>query len=199
MPDFDPNNPSKVSTGRRFNKASHGVYELGSTFKILTAAIALDAGIVSLRNGYDATRPIKISGFTINDHYGKRRWLSVPEIFIYSSNIGAGHMALDIGAKMQKSYLGKLGLLHPAAIELPEVGTPIVPGVWRRTQTVTISFGHGISVSPLQLTAAIAASVNGGIFHQPTVVETSHNKNGKQVFTKSNFQKNATIVASVRA
>ncbi|MBE89521.1 MAG: penicillin-binding protein [Rhodospirillaceae bacterium] len=188
-PDFDPNNPGKAPTGRRFNRASHGVYELGSTFKILTAAIALDAGIVSLQNGYDATRPIKISGFTINDHYGKRRWLSVPEIFIYSSNIGAGHMALDTGAETQKFYLHKLGLLHRAAIELPEVGAPIVPRNWRRTQTVTIAFGHGISVSPLQLTAAIAASVNGGIFHKPTVVENSHNKKGKRVFTEATSRK----------
>jgi cell division protein FtsI (penicillin-binding protein 3) len=188
-PDFDPNDPGKTPAGRRFNKASQGVYELGSTFKILTAAIALDAGIVTLRNGYDATKPIKISGFTINDHYGKRRWLSVPEIFIYSSNIGAGHMALDTGAKTQKAYLRKLGLLHRAAIELPEVGTPIVPANWRRTQTVTIAFGHGISVSPLQLTAAVAASINGGIFHEPTIVKDNGDENGKRVFTAATSKK----------
>ena len=189
VPDFDPNNPGKTPPGRRFNKASQGVYELGSTFKILTAAIALDVGIVTLRNSYDATRPIKISGFTINDHYGKRRWLSVPEIFIYSSNIGAGQMALDTGVKTQKSYLDKLGLLHRAAIELPEVGTPIVPGNWRRIQTVTIAFGHGISVSPLQLTAAIAASINGGVFHEPTIVRNNGYEKGKRIFTAATSKK----------
>lgn len=185
IPDFDPNAPAKTPKDRRFNKASLGVYELGSTFKILTAAIALNEGIVSFRDGYDASKPIKISGFTIRDHYGKKRWLSVPEIFIYSSNIGAGRMALDIGAKTQQSYFKKLGLLTPAAVEIPEIGLPIIPANWRRTQTVTIGFGHGISVSPLQLTAAVAASVNGGTFFEPTLIKSAAPAEGQRVFSKS--------------
>ncbi|HAT34193.1 MAG TPA: penicillin-binding protein, partial [Rhodospirillaceae bacterium] len=185
IPDFDPNAPNKTPSDRRFNKASLGVYELGSTFKILTAAIALNEGIVSFRDGYDASKPIRISGFTIRDHYGKKRWLSVPEIFIYSSNIGAGRMALDIGATTQQTYFKKLGLLPPAAVELPEIGLPIVPSNWRRTQTVTIGFGHGISVSPLQLTAAIAASVNGGTFFEPTLIKSNSSAKGRRVFSKS--------------
>jgi cell division protein FtsI (penicillin-binding protein 3) len=189
LPDFDPNAPGKTASHRRFNKASQGVYELGSTFKILTAAIALDAGIVTFRNGYDASKPIRISGFTINDHYGKRRWLSVPEIFIYSSNIGAGHMALDTGAKTQKSYFKQLGLLSPSTIELPETGLPIVPTNWRRTQTVTIGFGHGISVSPLQLTAAVATAINGGVFYEPTIIKSSRLNQGKRVFAKRTSEK----------
>ena len=192
LPDFDPNTPSKVMDGQHFNKASLGVYELGSAFKILTSAIALNEGIITFRDGYDTSKPIRISGFTIKDHHGKNRWLSVPEIFIYSSNIGAGRMALDIGAKTQKLYFGKLGLLEPADTEIPEIGLPIIPTNWSRTQAVTIGFGHGISVSPLQLSAAVAASVNGGVFFQPTFIRRSKTNTfdrGSRVFTEATSSK----------
>ena len=192
LPDFDPNIPGKVVDGRHFNKASLGVYELGSAFKILTSAIAFNEGIITFRDGYDTSKPIRISGFTIRDHYGKNRWLSVPEIFIYSSNIGAGRMALDIGAQTQKLYFGRLGLLEPADTELPEIGLPIIPTNWSRTQAITIGFGHGISVSPLQLSSAVAASVNGGVFFQPTFIKRSEKNlsdSGLRVFTEATSSK----------
>jgi cell division protein FtsI (penicillin-binding protein 3) len=147
-----------------------GVYEMGSTFKIFNTAMALDSGTTTLAGGYDATRPIQIGRFTITDYHAQKRWLSVPEIFMHSSNIGSVKMALDAGTPMQRAYLDKLGMLKPPKIELPEVGHPRSPQPWRPINTMTIAFGHGLSVSPLQLVAGTAAVVNGGIMIQPTVL-----------------------------
>ena len=170
LPDFDPNNPGVEPVEATFNRNTHGVYEMGSTFKIFTTAMALDTGTVTLNSGYDATKPIRISRFLITDYKPKKRWLSVPEIFVYSSNIGAVKMALDVGTANQKAYLARLGLLRPAAIELPEVGGPIVPSPWSKVHTMTIAFGHGIAVSPVQLVSAVAAIVNGGIMRPATLI-----------------------------
>ncbi|MEE8279092.1 MAG: penicillin-binding protein 2 [Alphaproteobacteria bacterium] len=171
LPDFDPNNPGAQPPNARFNRSTLGVYEMGSTFKIFTLAMALDSGAVTLRGGYDASKPIRIARFLINDFKPKNRWLSVPEIFMYSSNIGAAKMALDVGTREQKRYLGKLGFLSPARIELPEVGPPIVPHPWRDINTMTIGFGYGLAVSPLQLAVASAAVVNGGILRPATLIK----------------------------
>lgn len=171
LPDFDPNQPRGLLGEAGFNRATKGVYEMGSTFKLLTAAMALDAGVVKLSGGYDASRPMKVSRFTISDYHAKNRWLSVPEILIYSSNIGAAKMALDLGPKAQQAYLGRLGLLRPSPVELPEVGHPLYPSRWREISTVTVSYGHGISVTPIQLTNAIATLVNGGVHRPATLIK----------------------------
>ncbi len=163
LPDFDPNLPATMLGDAGFNRASKGVYEMGSTFKLFTTAMALDSDTVGLKDGYDASKPIRIARYTITDYHGKNRWLSVPEILIYSSNIGTAKMAMDIGAKVQKFYLERFGLLRPSEVELPEIGLPQYPRRWGDISTMTISYGHGISVSPLQLAGAVAALVNGGI------------------------------------
>ena len=163
LPDFDPNIPDSMQGTVAFNRVTKGVYEMGSTFKLFTTAMALDSGTVSIEGGYDATDPIRIARFTINDYHGKKRWLSVPEILVYSSNIGSAKMAMDVGAKAQKFYLDQLGLLHSSAVELPEVGQPQYPSRWGDISTMTISYGHGVSVSPLQLADGVASLVNGGI------------------------------------
>lgn len=170
LPDFDPNQPATLQGEAGFNRATKGVYEMGSTFKLFTAAMALDTGTVTLQSGYDASKPIHVARFTISDYHGKNRWLSVPEILIHSSNIGAAKMALDVGTKGQRDYLGRFGLLTAPAIELPEVGKPLVPAQWREINTMTIAFGHGIAVSPLQVAAATATLVNGGIRYAPTIL-----------------------------
>ncbi len=172
LPDFNPNKPVTAAGIAGFNRVTSGVYEMGSTFKLFTAAMALDAGVVSLSDGYDASKPIRIARFTISDYHGKNRWLSVPEILIHSSNIGAAKMALDVGTRRQQKYLKKFGMLRPAAIELPEVGAPLTPDHWREINTMTISYGHGIAVSPIQLVAGVGALVNGGILYNPTLVKT---------------------------
>jgi cell division protein FtsI (penicillin-binding protein 3) len=171
LPDFDPNVPGSAGGETAFNRATKGVYEMGSTFKLFTAAMALDSGTVDLSSGYDASKPIRVARFTIRDFHGKNRWLSVPEIIMYSSNIGAAKMALDVGTQAQRGYLGRFGLLKPAALELPEIGRPLIPSRWRDINTMTISYGHGIAVSPLQMASGVAALVNGGLYVAPTLLK----------------------------
>jgi cell division protein FtsI (penicillin-binding protein 3) len=171
LPDFDPNEPGAASDDARFNRATLGVYEMGSTFKIFNTAMALETGTTTLAGRYDATHPIQIARFTITDYHAERRWLSVPEIFMYSSNIGSVRMALDAGTPAQRAFLDRLHMLTPLKIELPEVGHPRIPMPWRPINTMTIAFGHGISVSPLHLVAGTAAVVNGGILVPPTLVK----------------------------
>ena len=169
LPDYDSNNRNELLDSDRMNRASVGVYEMGSTFKAFTVAMALDAQVASITDSFDATRGLRIGGFTINDFHGKHRWLTVPEIFIYSSNVGAARMALALGAEGQHDYFQRLGLLDTLTTELPETGAPIVPDMpWPEVTTVTMAFGHGISVSPMQTAAAGAALVNGGFYVPPT-------------------------------
>jgi len=182
LPDFDPNNIRGVSDHALFNRVTKGVYELGSTFKTFTFAAALDAGMVDLSDGYDATKPLKISRFMIHDDHPQKRFLTLPEIFTYSSNIGAAKMALDLGAERQQNFLADLGLLSPANIELTEVGAPLYPATWRKSSTMTISYGHGIAVSPMQLASGISAVVNGGRLVPATLVHNADNwRDGKHV------------------
>ncbi len=173
LPDYDPNKREEALKKDRFNRASSGVFELGSVFKVFTTAGALDMGVTSLDKGYDASKPIKVASFTINDFYGKKRWLSVPEIFIYSSNIGSAKMALDMGVTRHKAFLGKLGLLDRMATEMGPTARPILPKKWGRLNSMTIAYGHGLSVTPLHLASAAAALVNGGYKIKPTFLERS--------------------------
>jgi cell division protein FtsI (penicillin-binding protein 3) len=171
LPDFDPNDPGTASEERRFNRITLGVYEMGSTFKVFTTAMALEAGKVPLEGGYDASHPIKISRFTISDYKPKNRWLSVPEIFQYSSNIGSARMAMHVGTSGQQEFLGALGMLRTPTFELPEVAAPLVPSPWREINTMTIAFGHGLSVSPLQMANGMTAIVNGGFMVPATLLK----------------------------
>lgn len=127
LPDFDPTQAGEASDEERFNRAVQGVYEMGSVFKTFTMAMGLDSGVIGLNGGYDATNPIHIARFTISDDHPQRRWLSVPEIYQYSSNIGAAKMALDVGPSGQQAFLEKFGMLRKSSVELPEVGAPLVP------------------------------------------------------------------------
>ena len=163
LPNFDPNDAGAASANSLFNRATLGTYEMGSTFKAFTVAMALDAGVADLQSRYDATRPLRVARFTIRDFHAKKRWLSVREVFIHSSNIGAAKIAMDVGTKRQQAYLRAFGMLSPEPIELPEVGAPIVPRRWRDISTMTIGFGHGLAVSPIQLAGGIGALVNGGV------------------------------------
>lgn len=163
LPAFDPNHAATAPADALFNRATLGTYEMGSTFKTFTVAMALDADVVSLQSRYDATRPLRVARFTIRDYHAKRRWLSVREVFIHSSNIGAAKIALDLGKERQQRYLRAFGMLTREPVELPEVGAPILPRRWREVTTATVGFGHGLAVSPVQLAGGIGALVNGGI------------------------------------
>ena len=170
LPDFDPNNPGERTGPAQFNQVTLGVYEMGSTFKIFTTAMALDSGVVALGGGYDASEPIPMGRFLIRDYKPKKRWLSVSEIFVYSSNIGAAKMAADVGPERQRAYLERFGLTRPSDIELPEVATPLEPQRWGELSTMTVGYGHGIAVSLLQVASAASAVVNGGVFYPPTLL-----------------------------
>jgi cell division protein FtsI (penicillin-binding protein 3) len=172
-PDYDPNNPQEANDPNRINRMTTGVYEMGSTFKIFTVAMALDDGKATLSSKFDATHPLHYGRFAIHDYEPKHRFLSVPEIFTYSSNIGAARMALAVGVEGHKAFLRKMGQLTRLRTELPESAEPIVPKNWGELSTVTIAFGHGLSVAPLQAAMGVAATVNGGLLITPTFLKRS--------------------------
>jgi cell division protein FtsI (penicillin-binding protein 3) len=168
LPDFDPNDPVDALKPDRLNRMSAGAYELGSVFKSFTFAMALDTGAVSLNDKIDATRAIRVGKFTIDDFHAKHRVLTVPEVFIYSSNVGSARMALKVGQQGQQDYLARLGLTRKIKTELPEVAAPMVPRKWSELTAMTVAFGHGIAVTPLQAAVADAALMNGGKLIPPT-------------------------------
>lgn len=172
-PDFDPNNPKQANDPTRLNRLTTGVYEMGSTFKALTLAMALDSGKINLDSKFDARFPLHYGKFTIHDYHAEKRILTVPEIFTYSSNIGTAKMALSLGVDYHKAFLKKLGQLDRLRTELPESAEPLVPKNWGELNTVTIAFGHGIAVAPLQAVMGISALVNGGYLIPPTFLKRS--------------------------
>jgi cell division protein FtsI (penicillin-binding protein 3) len=167
-PDYDPNNPREALDPTRINRLTTGVFEMGSTFKALTVAMALDSGRFNLNSMLDARAPLRYGRFTIHDYHPQRRILSLPEVFTYSSNIGTARMALALGVEHHKWFLRKLGQLDRLRTELPESAEPLVPKRWAELNTVTIAFGHGLSVAPLQAMMANAALMNGGYLIPPT-------------------------------
>lgn len=171
LPSFDPHRAGEAEPAARFNRIALGVYELGSVFKTFTLALGLEKGIISPRDGYDTSQPIHEAGYPIRDYKPYYRWLSVPEIFAYSSNIGTVKIAQDTGYRAQRQFIEKLGLTEPLQIELPERATPLVPKTWQPLNHMTISYGHGISVSPLHLVRAMSAMVNGGILPKLTLLK----------------------------
>lgn len=188
LPDFNPNAPGQATDDGRYNKASFATYELGSTFKAMTIASGLDAGtITSLQKRYDASKPIQMGRFRIRDDHAKNRWLTVPEIFIHSSNIGTARIAVEAGRDVQHAMLEKLGFLKPIELELPERARPQFPSLdrWGELSTMTISYGHGISVTPMHLASAYATVVNGGIYRAPTLLKRNTIPAGTRVFSEN--------------
>lgn len=173
LPDFDPNKPAGALEKDNLNRMSGGVFEMGSTIKAFTTAMALDSGKVNLESIFDASRPIRIAGHTISDFHGKHRPLSVPEIFIYSSNIGTAKLADAVGTEGHRKFLHRVGLLTKLQTELPEVARPTEPAKWKKINSITISFGHGMATTPLQTAVSAAALLNGGKLIQPTFMARS--------------------------
>jgi len=168
VPDFNPNNPKNALDKDRLNRMSAGVYEMGSTIKSFTTAMALDSGKVDLNSTFDARKPITIGRQTIRDFHGKGRVLTVPEVFIYSSNIGSAREADVVGIEGHREFLKRIGLLDRMETELPEVARPTEPKVWKKVHSITIAFGHGMSTTPLQTAVGTAALMNGGRLMNPT-------------------------------
>jgi len=171
LPDYDPNNPSDALEPLRINRMNVGVYEMGSTFKAISIAMALEANKVNLNSRVDARESLRYGKFTIHDFHAQHRLLSVPEVFTYSSNIGTARMALMVGVEGHKAFLRKMGQLDRLRTELPESAEPLVPRRWGELNTITIAFGQGLNVAPLQAMMAVGALSNGGQLITPTFLK----------------------------
>ena len=190
LPDFNPNQPIEdiQSQGKYFNKNTLGVYEFGSVMKTFTTAIGLEENIFNLNTTYSVPKKIKVGKNSIEDVHAPCDSLecSVKDIFVHSSNVGTIQMIRDVGSNLQQIYLDRLGLLSRINLKLPELAVPQQPDPWRQVNTDSISYGYGLSISPLHLTIATASVLNGGYLIQPTLEKKSnHNKKDfEQIFSK---------------
>ncbi|SDC71888.1 cell division protein FtsI (penicillin-binding protein 3) [Sphingomonas sp. YR710] len=179
LPNFNPNAPGQAPVSAdntqpdaRYNRSVSSVFELGSIFKMITVANAIEHGVINnMGQRYDATAPLHVGGFPIHDDHPQNRWLTVPEILIYSSNIGTARIADELGQARTASFFRQLGFDRPVNLELGARAHPLWPGFWARTTVMTVAYGHGIAVSQLHLANAYAALVNGGILHQATLIK----------------------------
>ncbi|HEX8047983.1 peptidoglycan D,D-transpeptidase FtsI family protein [Rhizobium sp.] len=187
-PDFDPNDPQADVKGW-LNRMSDGTDEMGSVFKTFSIAMAIDTGTVKLTDTFDASTPLHYGGFTIHDDRDvPRRVLSIPEIFRYSSNVGTAKMMDKVGMDIQKTYLTRFGLLSRMQTELPEVKTPSQPKVWKKINSITAAFGHGVATTPMQTAVAGAALIDGGELIEPTFLPRTQEeaeKTEKMIVKKS--------------
>ena len=189
LPALNPNIAGQGSPEARFNRATLGVYELGSTFKPFTVAMAMDSGVIkSFGQVYSCPRELHIYGHTIHDTHPYGRPCTVAEIMKESSNIGTAQIANQLGAKRQQAFLKKMGFLDQVEIELGERGRTLTPGSrWGPSETLTVGFGHGIAVTPLHLATGYATLFNGGIYRPATLlkVDSKHPvAKGVRVFTE---------------
>lgn len=171
LPDFNPNKIDRLNEDQRFNKATLGIYEMGSILKIVNVAMGLQSGAVHLGSRFNTSEPLRVGRFTITDYRADYGTINVAEIFIHSSNKGSARIALSAGIKTQKDFLKKLGFLDPLQVELPEVGAPLVPKRWREATSITVSYGYGLSLSPLQALAGMASILGGGRKVTPTLLK----------------------------
>jgi cell division protein FtsI (penicillin-binding protein 3) len=189
LPTFNPNRVGMSSPEELRNVTTQSVYELGSTFKPIAMATALDTGVVANPGKkWDATHPLKVGGFTIHDERGDpKRWLSMPEILIYSSNVATARVADEVGPERMQAMFRKLGFDTKPDIEIREKGRPLWPTYWARTTTMTTAYGHGIAITPLQLASAYAALVNGGTWRPATLMKVApgHAVQGRRVISEA--------------
>lgn len=171
LPDLDPHQPGLSNAAAHFNRLTLGVYELGSVFKIFSTAAFLEThDNVPMSTTFDAREPIKVGRFTISDYHAEERILTVPEVFMVSSNIGSAMMGQAVGGHRLQQFYSDLGLLSPLDVEIAETASPLVPNRWGDIATMTASYGHGVAVTPLHVAAAVATVVNGGYLVEPTFI-----------------------------
>jgi cell division protein FtsI (penicillin-binding protein 3) len=206
LPDFDPNDrPRPLTQGEAadsplFNRAVQGVYELGSTFKIFASAQALELGLVNPNTVIDTSPPMRVNNHPIrefnNKNYGA---LTVSDIIVKSSNRGTGKLALQIGKARQQEFLKSLGFFEPVPFEMIEAkgGQPLLPPRWADISTVTVSYGHGISTTPLHLAAGYAALANGGYYVQPTLLKQAGPRLGPRVVSERTAAQSVEMLRKV--
>ena len=185
LPTFNPNRVGMSGSEQLRNITTQSVFELGSTFKPITMATAMDTGVVtSFARRFDATHPLQVGRFTIHDERGDpKRWLNMAETLIYSSNIATARVADEVGPQKMQAMFKKLGFDTKPDIELREKGRPLWPKYWARTTTMTTAYGHGIAVTPLHLASAYAALVNGGVWHPATLQKVTGAAPGRRIIS----------------
>jgi len=185
LPDFNPQDINAATDDQKFNRFALGVYEMGSTFKAFSTAALLDRVDPSLGQRFDASKPIKTGRFTITDYHAQNRVMTVPEVFMYSSNIGTARMGEKVGTPVLKSFLFSLGFDKPVPLAISEKAAPLVPNPWRDVSTLTISYGHGMSVTPLHLIRAFSAIVNGGVLPALHIAYGEHDETRPRIISEA--------------
>lgn len=181
LPDFNPNDLNDLTPDRTFSRLTQGAYELGSVFKIFSTAAFFELRGLPMSTKFDAREPIKKGRFTINDYHAQKRVMTVPEVFMHSSNIGTAMMAQAVGDEELRSFYTDLGVLTPLEFEVKEVAKPLVPNPWREITTMTASYGHGVSTTPLQVASGVATIVNGGYLVKPRLVLSDEPQNEPEI------------------
>ena len=205
LPDFDPNTRPRVLTqgdasdSPLFNRAVQGVYELGSVFKILNTAQALELGLVNPSTMIDTKGPLRWGKFRIRDFHNYGAQLSMTDVIVKSSNIGSARVAQMIGADRQREFLGVLGLLEATPVELVEASgaKPLLPARWSELSTMTISYGHGLSTSPLHLATAYSSILNGGLRVRPTLLRQTGPRMGERVVSERTSEQARSMLRQV--
>lgn len=201
LPSFNPNVPGQAAPEQLFNRATMGVYELGSTYKPFTVAMALDSGVVkSMGQMYNCPREYPAYGHVIHDTHPFGRACSVAEIMMESSNIGTAQIADQVGRERQQAFLKKMGFLDKVEVELGERGHPLLPRSWGPFEVLNVGFGQGIAVTPLQLANGYATLYNGGVYRPATLlkVDDAHPMNsGRRVFTEETSRRMRALLRLV--
>jgi cell division protein FtsI (penicillin-binding protein 3) len=205
LPDFDPNKRPQVLTegdasdSPLFNRAVQGVYELGSTFKIFATAQALETKLVNPSTMVDTSGPLKWGKFKIRDFHNYGPKLSVTDVIVESSNIGTARLAMQIGAPRQQEFLRTLGFMDATPVELTEAAgaKPLLPPKWSELSAMTISYGHGLSASPLHLATAYASLLNGGTRVKPTLLKNAKQSVGPRVVSEQTSKQSRDMLRQV--
>ena len=197
LPDYNANNYKNITNDKLFNKATKGIYELGSTLKLITAAVAFESGLIKENEVFDVSKPLKISSRTISDFHPLNYAINIPEVIVRSSNIGSAKIAEKFGSSIQLQYLKSLGLMDKLSLEIPETSKPLVRTDAKLLTTMTISYGHGIAITPAHLTSATATIVNGGIRISPTLLIPTSINNNKRIFSEETSMKMRSIMRLV--
>ncbi len=197
LPDYNANNYSKILNKTLFNKATKGIYELGSTLKLITAAIAFESKLINENEVFDVSKPLKVSSRIITDFHPLNYSINIPEVIVHSSNIGSAKIAEKFGPNIQLKYLKSLGLTNILSLEIPELGKPQVLMDKKVLTTMTISYGHGISITPMHLASVTATIVNNGLKVDPTLILDQKSKKIKQIISPETSMKMKSIMRLV--
>ena len=197
LPDYNANNYNNINNQNLFNKATKGIYELGSTLKLITAAVAFESDHVKENDVFDVSTPLKVSSRIIRDFHPLNYRLNIPEVIVHSSNIGSAKIAKKIGTSTQLKYLKSLGLMDKLDLEIPELGKPQVLKDGKLLTTMTISYGHGIAITPLHLASATATIVNDGVEIKPTLLISNSKLSNDRIFSSETSKKMKSIMRLV--